>query len=1470
LLLPLLVLAAGTVPAQPALRNGDFEAVQTVTGPPSVDQGFGVWKLSQGGLAPADWSLNAAYPGELEIVSAGAPAGKSFVRLRAAGARDAHLYQPCQGLEAGHCYLVSAWVRGGTVRLSAYEYFETGPMSEPTILTVTPGPGQWRQVSAYYIAPEAGLRGVSLALSVPKGETADVDEVRIEAGPVLPATLGPVTLENDLLRLRLSQWGLLEEFTCKGTGVNLVAPGKPFAMFQAARAGASCAVWYLERKGDVLELHFRDPAVTVTLALETRPHYLALSVRQVSVPDLDWLQLCDLRLSITESVGTMINAAWDQQSGACVLACNDRTHSYGNDEARAVLCAKAYREFGIEGAKIAIIGTPTGTPEPGTKLLDIIEEVELDQGLPHPTINGVWIKRANERFASYLQAFGGNERNIDQVIELAKGGFGCVELVNWWESTPTYSPNPASFTGGLAGLKQCADKIRAAGMQVGLHAMQGMVGWGGIGFRDPYVVPRADPRLLQDRRATLARALGLQDTEIALKEGTTDWPDKGDLFIEGEVVRYAQRTATGFSQCERGLHGTTVTAHAEGAPLGHLVNCFGIWGGTIYAPDIKTSMGDEIAANLARAFDAAGADMAYFDGGEELLSQLPSWRNQGYFALNVMKRVKKPFVLEGNLLYTHLSWHVISRGGPNFDPIFYGRRDFTLRKKGQHPAYWAKNLLAGDVGWFYPCTQSPSFDAVTPDEVMLLCLKAVGAKAPISFQIVFGDIYQGQEGSIYVNKRLPEMLEIIRVCDELKRREYFPADLRAELAKPFAEHVVEQAASGAWVLRPLQFGPPHLLTAQGQGANQWRYGNPHGEQTPWVRLRARTQLARYGDPENVVLANFDQGIPFAPKASAAAELVQAVEASAEKTPDGSPAFCYRAKNSGKARSSWCQLGLEFPAPLDLSRNRRMGVWVHSQGKGGILNIQLVQGYAAQDHYVPLDVEGWVYRELDPPEDTRFWSYRWPYDFIPLLYLPFNPAAAKGVNLFYNDLPPETETVCLIGRIEALRERPLPLASPTLTVGGQKLVFPVTLKPDEYVEMDWTGACRHFEPNGGLLAELTPQGQLRLAPGDNLVRLSCAEPDAVAPRAEVTLAVKGAPLPDPAKRTDEPIKAGAATTGKELRLLPNDRGGFRLLQGVYELADREPPHLIPAFDGRMNVWTVMNDTQAPSRVALVITRNRTTLDADYDDPNGLLLEGFDDLSGYAMSATNQFEKFVLGGGKQLSPNGPVREGVTQSFAVAGQGGRDAGPGGVYSATNAGAPGGWCGIGRRFAKPLDLSPYEAVAFWVCGDGKGEILRFQFHDAAAGYADWTVPIDFSGWRLLVFRTADAAQIDWKQTEYVLFYFNNIPAQATVELRLDDLRALPRLRPPPRLCNPVLTVAGQRASLEGEFEANEALTLDRSGRGRAWRAGVAEPREVKGGREPLALNPGLNRLELTCDASRGAPRDVTVRVVRLGALEP
>ncbi|MHB8972239.1 MAG: hypothetical protein ACYC4N_17505 [Pirellulaceae bacterium] len=912
-------------------------------------------------------------------------------------------------------------------------------------------------------------------------------------------------LQNELCRYVVGRDGTNVYFGTPDGQHNVCEPGQSFMLvciggqtYPASKVRCEQSSYYVE---------FAGTGVTVRVQGEAKPDYLALTVTEVQGEAIQWLQLVSLRLTITRSVGTLLNAAWDEQYAACVLACNDRTESFGADGSTGNLCARCYPEFGLAGARVAIIGLPTATPEPDRTLLAAIGRVELAEGLPHPLLDGVWFKESPARFRSYLMVHDLGEANVNEITRIARGGFGCIEFYPW-RSTPSYDINLSLFPHGLEGLKTVCDKIHAAGMQVGLHVMQGMVGWGPKD--DRYLVPRADPRLLQDRQGILTAGIDEQATTLILEGGSFDWPSHGDLLVDGEIIRYATRTDTGFIECQRGLHGTTATAHPAGTRVGHLVNCFPIWGSTVYCPNIHSNMPDEICDHLAEVFNAVGADMSYFDGGEELLVQPPHWRSIGTFALGLQKRLKKPVFLGGNACYTHLSWHVITRGSPHYDPIHFGRREYTLRFKGTNPANHAKNLLTGDVGWFAPHAHSLTANAVTPDEVLLLCLKALGGKAPISFSVSAANLWK--------NERMPEMLEIIRACDELKQREYFGPAALAELVRPRAEYDLEQQADGQWDLRPLQFGPVAGVNAATETRANWVHQNPYEVQTPFIRIRALNQLAAYGDPGNVVLVDPAQGNPFTADGTAAPDLTQDIRSAEETTPDGGAALHYHASNNSDLPSGWTKIAAKLPAAVDISRHRRLGLWVKAQGGGGILNVQLTGTDARRDHYVPLTFTGWRYVELETPEDARFWEYSWPGSWTDLFYTDWSIYnATREVDLYFNGLPARSETDCLVGRIEALQELPGPLRSPTILVENASMTFPATLQPDEYVELDFAGRCRHFDPNGKVLAELTPSGRISLQTGPNCLRLTCVAEGECTTRAEVTLSVRGAPLTE-ARRT----------------------------------------------------------------------------------------------------------------------------------------------------------------------------------------------------------------------------------------------------------------------------------------------------------------------------------------------------------------
>ena len=110
---------------------------------------------------------------------------------------------------------------------------------------------------------------------------------------------------------------------------------------------------------------------------------------------------------------------------------------------------------------------------------------------------------------------------------------------------------------------------------------------------------------------------------------------------------------------------------------------------------------------------------------------------------------------------------------------------------------------------------------------------------------------------------------------------------------------------------------------------------------------------------------------------------------------------------------WSVRGLSFAKPLDLTGCRAIRAWVHGDGQGQALKIQLADGRGGhRDDYVTIDFTGWRQMTLAKPALNTL-----RYDHVTTL------------NFYYNGLPAGKTVTCLLDDVEALvmrqgREEPV--------------------------------------------------------------------------------------------------------------------------------------------------------------------------------------------------------------------------------------------------------------------------------------------------------------------------------------------------------------------------------------------------------------------------------------------------------------
>ncbi len=280
-LLVLLLAVSAAEPDPSVLKNGGFEAVSDAR--PEADGLVNGWKLAPPPQVPTGWTPNPAYPGELAVIESptgrpGAHSGQRFIRISAAQ-HHAHLYQMCTGLDPAQWYRVSAWVRGGAVSVSFYEYVASGKIGGQGVLQSTIEQAGWKRIEGFYRPTADGYLRSALAIAVPPGHSADVDDVAIEPLDLPAAPTGPdIRLEIDTMRLAISSAGLLREFRAKPSGKDYAVAGTPVSVLHAVCRGVATPLHSLTRAGDVVRAQFLDPEVRATLRVSPRKQHLLFEV----------------------------------------------------------------------------------------------------------------------------------------------------------------------------------------------------------------------------------------------------------------------------------------------------------------------------------------------------------------------------------------------------------------------------------------------------------------------------------------------------------------------------------------------------------------------------------------------------------------------------------------------------------------------------------------------------------------------------------------------------------------------------------------------------------------------------------------------------------------------------------------------------------------------------------------------------------------------------------------------------------------------------------------------------------------------------------------------------------------------------------------------------------------------------------------------------------------------------------------
>ncbi|MHB0956201.1 MAG: hypothetical protein ACYC0X_07470 [Pirellulaceae bacterium] len=907
-------------------------------------------------------------------------------------------------------------------------------------------------------------------------------------------------VETGCLRLVINTDGRLVEFVDKQSGLNYVVDGGT-ACASIRKAGQVFPVTAVSVTDGNATLTFGESGVEAVLHTVARQRHVVWEVVSCQGEGVEEFVFCDIPLELQGAPG--------EPFAACALARNIKTKVSELPRPASRLRATCYPKFGCAGAAVAIVAGATD------ELRSALQEaVTAAPELPHSPLGGPFALDAAINRGSYLFNFDGiTEEGVGEWIALAKS-LGITQIDFHGGSSFRFGdcrPNPARYPQGRANLRAVNDQLHAAGIAAGLHTYAFFIA------KDcPWVTPVPDPGLASDVTFTLAESLTATADALNVTESTEKISTITGFFIrnsvtlriDNELITYSgvqSQPPYGFTGCQRGAYGTQAAAHAPGTKAYHLKECFGM-----FVPDPETTLFSEVAAATADTFNECGFDMIYFDAldGEDILGGAEwGWHYGSRFVYEVWQRLKKPALMEMSTFHHHL-WCVRSRLCAWDHPVRAHKRFIDVHNADNENS--RRIFLPGELGWWaLKNWTGPQGEPTFADDIEYLMTK--GLADDTGFALMGIDPTTAKSVAA-----LPRLAAIIKRYEDLRHSGQVPAALRGQLRQPGAEFTLEGDVSTGWRFLPVEYAKHRVEDSAGPTAT-WSAANKFTAQPLRMRIEALMAAGPYDAPDNLTLAEFQAAEEFSQHAAQQGVTAE-LTSSAEQVQIGAVSGKYTAlSNSPTPTAAWSMMAQPYAPPRNLDAHRALGVWIHGDGQGEIINFQLhspehLVGSLA-DHYVPIDFTGWRYVELIEPEGSRWSDYQWPYGNMYSIYREYvQHSQITSLGLWYINLPTGKRVTCYMSPIKALPLVPTKLIHPSIRLGDVQLTFPVEIESGYYLEFHALDDCRLYGPQGELVRTVVPTGTVpQLAPGENVLEFRCDAPPGVRARAYITVITQGEPL-----------------------------------------------------------------------------------------------------------------------------------------------------------------------------------------------------------------------------------------------------------------------------------------------------------------------------------------------------------------------
>lgn len=440
----------------------------------------------------------------------------------------------------------------------------------------------------------------------------------------------------------------------------------------------------------------------------------------------------------------------------------------------------AYDDGGLEGSKIALFGCG---PE---NVLNTISEIEVQEGLPHPMIDGEWVKTAKAATASYIIT-DFSEKNLDNAIQMTKdAGLEYLYHGSPFESWGHFKLNGNAFPDNWESMKRCVDRAMEKGVKLGVHTLSNF-----ITTNDPYITPIPDSRLAVVGASVLAKSIDKNSSEIEIKSPEYfNQMENNSLHaavIGDEIIRYravSENEPWRLLGCVRGAFGTKATSHDKGDTIEKLMD----HGYKVFLGDVD--LNQEIAIRLAKLFNITGLRQISFDGLEGTWST-----GMGQYARSLFIKTWYDHLnseLKGKVINdasnpSHYNWHINTRYNWG-EPWYAGFRESQTNYRLMNQDFYRRNYLPSMLGWFNMTSQT------SLEDTEWLLARAAGFDAGFAFNV--------NQEVIDKNGQSDEIFKAIKIWESARMADVFTEDQKKRMEDINNEFHLHQKENGDLLLYP--------------------------------------------------------------------------------------------------------------------------------------------------------------------------------------------------------------------------------------------------------------------------------------------------------------------------------------------------------------------------------------------------------------------------------------------------------------------------------------------------------------------------------------------------------------------------------------------------------------------------------------------------------------------------------------------